>query len=77
MIEILGILSTLFIVAAFICKNITYIRILDAVGALGFVVYGIVTKTWSTAALNFVLIIVNVVHLIKTKKHNKDVSIDK
>lgn len=68
MIEILGIISTLFIVLAFACKNVVSIRLLDIIGAIGFVVYGVLTKTWSTLALNIVLILINLFYLIKYYK---------
>lgn len=68
MIEILGIISTLFIVLAFVCKNVVSIRLLDIIGAIGFVVYGTLTKTWSTLALNIALILINLFYLIKYYK---------
>lgn len=67
MVEILGIFSMLFIVIAFTRKNILHIRLLDMIGAAGFVVYGALTKTWSTVILNTVLIIVHTIYLIKLK----------
>lgn len=67
-IEILGIISTLFIVLAFACKNVVSIRLLDIIGAIGFVVYGALTKTWSTLALNIALILINLFYLIKYYK---------
>ena len=67
-IEILGIISTLFIVLAFACKNVVSIRLLDIIGAIGFVVYGALTETWSTLALNIALILINLFYLIKYYK---------
>ena len=56
MYEWIGITGTLLILAAFLCNGEKKIRMLDAIGAMAFVVYGWMTKTWSTVALNAILI---------------------
>jgi len=54
--EIIGILGTSFVLLAFMQNNEKKIRIYDLIGAVLFCIYGLLTKTYSTALLNFVLI---------------------
>ena len=68
MIELLGIIASLFIIAAFIFKDIKIIRILDAVGALLYVLYGILIHSFSNVSLNGFLVIIQIYHLIKLNK---------
>ena len=63
--EIIGILGTIFILIAFSCNSERKIRIYDTAGAALFVIYGILTKTWSIAVLNALLIIIQIVKLRK------------
>jgi hypothetical protein len=63
--EIIGIIGTLFILIAFSFTGERKIRIMDTVGAALFVVYGILTQTWSTAILNFFLICINCYKIFK------------
>lgn len=65
--EILGIAGTILILIAFSCNTERKIRILDAAGAALFVGYGILTRTWSTAVLNAMLIIIQVIKLKKLR----------
>lgn len=67
MYEILGILGTCFVLFAFLRNSEEQIRILDAIGAVLFVAYGILTKTWSTATLNIALVGIQVYKLFKIK----------
>ena len=66
-IEIIGIIATILILVAFMCNDPKKIRSLDALGALLFVVYGVITRTWSTAILNVALIIIQIVKLLKLR----------
>lgn len=66
--EIIGIIGTLFIVFAFAQTGERKIRILDGIGALLFIVYGIQTHTFSTVLLNFILICVHIYKLAKATK---------
>ena len=64
-IEILGIVATFFIVIAFCMNNKKWIRILDSIGALLFVIYGIFIGSFSVSVLNGIVIIINIYKLIK------------
>lgn len=68
MIEILGIVASLFVISAFLFKNVKTIRILDGVGALLYVIYGILIHSYANILLNTVLIAVQIYHLHKLNK---------
>lgn len=67
-IEWIGIAGTVLILIAFLCNDEKGIRILDAIGAAAFVVYGLLTQTWSTFALNIALIGIQVWKLMSMKR---------
>ena len=69
-IEIIGIVATLFILFSMSCKTSTkkstiILRVTNIVGCIIFVVYGILLPAYSTAVLNGLLVFVNTYHLIK------------
>lgn len=63
--EALGYLGSLFVLVSFLLKDIKRIRIVNIVGAIFFVVYGISTKTWATAFMNAALVCVHIFYLVK------------
>lgn len=67
-VEILGIVASLFVISAFLFKNVKIIRLLDAVGALLYVIYGILIHSYANILLNTVLIAVQIYHLHKLNK---------
>lgn len=71
MIEILGIVASLFIILAFLFKDIRIIRILDTVGALLYVIYGILIHSWVNIFLNTVLILIQIYRLIELKRSKR------
>lgn len=68
MVELLGIVASLFVISAFLFKNVKIIRLLDAVGALLYVIYGILIHSYANILLNTVLIAVQIYHLHKLNK---------
>lgn len=66
--EWIGIIGSIMIIIAFTNKNEKMIRILDAIGASLFIVYGALTHTWSTMFLNAVLIVVHIIRFIDMRK---------
>lgn len=66
--ELIGITGSLMIILAFLFKDIVKVRVADTVGAMLFVVYGVLIHSFSTVFLNLVLIGVQVVQLAKLKK---------
>ena len=67
-VEILGIVASLFVISAFLFKNVKIIRLLDAVGALLYVIYGILLHSYANIFLHTVLIAVQIYHLYKLNK---------
>lgn len=75
-IEVIGIVSTLFILVSMLFKTTTYkgsliMRLLNLIGSMFFVVYGCLLPAISTAILNGALVIVNLYHFILLIKENK------
>lgn len=66
--ESIGIIATLFVVLAFAMTGEVRIRILDAVGAALFIVYGITIHSFSTILLNAILVCIHIYKLTKMKK---------
>lgn len=76
LIEIIGIVATLLILFSMLFSTTTLkgdirMRILNLVGSLIFVAYGILVPAISTAILNGALVVVNIYHLIKLTKKIK------
>lgn len=67
MVEVLGIVATLFILAAFSLNDKKLIRLVDSMGAALFVIYGILINSLSVWLLNICLIIINL-YKIKNNK---------
>lgn len=63
MAEIFGIIGTIIILIAFSFTGERKIRIFDIIGAVFFVIYGIITQTWSTLILNLFLIFIHIYKL--------------
>ena len=68
LIEILGIVASLFVISAFLFKDIKIIRILDGIGALLYVFYGVLIHSYANILLNVVLVAVQVYHLTKLRR---------
>ena len=67
MVEIIGIVATLFILAAFSLNDKKLIILVDSIGAVLFVIYGILINSLSVWLLNICLIIINL-YKIKNNK---------
>lgn len=67
MVEIIGIIATLFILLAFSLNDKKLIRLVDSIGAALFVIYGILINSLSVWLLNICLIIINL-YKIKNNK---------
>lgn len=64
LIDILGYLGMGFVVLSFTMKNITWLRIVNIIGAILSAIYGIITKTYPTMCLNLILFLINSYFLI-------------
>lgn len=65
--ELIGIAGTLFVLLSFLMKDLRWVRIINIVGAILFVVYGILINALSTWLLNGILVIIHIVYLTKKK----------
>ena len=74
-IDILGYIGMVIVVTSFFFKNIKLIRIVNMAGCVLCTIYGFITNTYPTAALNIALFIVNIIMLaepvIKDKRKQK------
>ena len=66
--EILGTIASVIVLMSFLMKGEKKIRLINILGALMFVVYGILIKSFSVAFLNGVLILIHIYYLKKIKK---------
>lgn len=65
--EIIGLLGTLFVLISFLMKEVKLIRIINIVGAVLFVIYGLLIGALSTWLLNAILVIIHIIYLLKRK----------
>ena len=70
LVEIIGYFAMTFLVLSFIPKQILRIRVINLIGCLFFVAYGIMLQAWPVAISNGFVAIIQMYHLItmwKTK----------
>ncbi len=66
--EIIGISGTIFVLLSFLMKDLKKVRIINIIGAMLFVIYGVLINAISTWLLNGILIIIHIFYLIKGRK---------
>lgn len=66
-IELLGIIAGIIVLGSFISKEQKRIRIVNAIGSVVFVVYGILITSYATIFLNGVMVLVQIVYLLRMK----------
>ncbi len=64
-IEWIGYLSSVFIVISLLMSDVVKLRILNSIGCLLFVIYGVITGAWPVAVSNGLIVIINLYYLIK------------
>ena len=67
-IELLGYMATFFVAASFLFKSIIHLRVVNTIGAVLFVVYGLMKGAYPVAVLNAFLVFVNLYQLYRLKK---------
>lgn len=72
MIEIIGIVATLFVLLSFMFENPFKIRIVNIIGAALFVVYGLCLNALSVWLLNLILIFIHTYYIAKSKVGDVD-----
>lgn len=71
--ELIGIIGTIFVLVSFLQKNEKKIRQINIIGASFFIIYGITTKTYSTAILNMTLLFIHLMKLNVISKIKKQI----
>ena len=66
-IELLGYTATFFVAASFLFKSIVSLRTVNCIGAILFVIYGLVKQTYPVALLNIFLVARKSVSTVATK----------
>ena len=66
MVEFWGIIATIFVLISFLFNEEKYIRLVNIIGALIFVGYGIALQAHSVWILNGMLVIIHVIKLLFT-----------
>ena len=64
MIDIIGYAGTAFVVLSFSMKKVVWIRIVNMIGSVLSLIYGVFMNTCPTAILNGFLLVVNTIFLI-------------
>lgn len=63
----IGTIASIIVLISFLMNNERMIRIVNILGALVFVIYGILIKSFSVTFLNGMLILINICYLKKIK----------
>ena len=63
--EFIGILASVLVLISFIFKNEKQIRMVNILGALCFVIYGLLIGAFSVWFLNGILVIIHILYIIK------------
>lgn len=66
--EILGTIASIFVLISFLMKGERKIRLINILGAIMFVIYGLFINAFSIWFLNGTLCIIHIIILIKSKK---------
>lgn len=68
MYEAIGVLASVIVLLSFVMNGESKIRIINIIGALLFIVYGVLINAFSVWFLNGTLLIVHIYKLVKLKK---------
>ncbi|KGQ71161.1 hypothetical protein A1D23_00135 [Chelonobacter oris] len=70
-IEILGYVATAFVVVSFLLNSILPLRIVNAIGATMYIVYGALIDSLPVVLLNVFITLVHIYQIIKLKRQGK------
>lgn len=73
--EIIGYLGTALIVASMLMTSVAKLRIVNICGSACSMVYAILCRTWPVVLLNFTLILINVIQLIRMRRESRRTAI--
>lgn len=66
-IELVGIIAGIIVLGSFLLKEQKRIRIVNAIGSVVFIVYGVLITSYATIFLNGVMVLVQIVYLLRMK----------
>ncbi|RLV60246.1 uroporphyrinogen decarboxylase [Parashewanella curva] len=68
LVEFIGYSASVMVAVSLMMKNIVWLRTLNFIGCLLFVIYGIEIQAWPVAGMNAFVCCINVYHLVKLYK---------
>ena len=68
--EIIGYLASIIIAISLLMKSLIRLRIINGIGALFFVVYGLLIQAYPVAVLNGIIVIIDVYYLLQMLKRS-------
>jgi len=69
--EIFGYIGTVLILVSFLIENVLKLRLVNTIGAIFWLIYGIGIMAKPTIVVNFAVIIIHSIWFIKQKKEPK------
>lgn len=66
--EIFGYIGTVFVLGSFLIEDIVRLRIVNTIGSVFWVVYGLGTMALPTIIVNFCVIIIHLIWFVKKTK---------
>ncbi|MGX2975235.1 YgjV family protein [Ursidibacter arcticus] len=66
-IEILGYIAMLLVAGSFLLKDVIKLRLVNAIGGVCFVIYGLLIGSLPVAGLNIFVVCVNAYYILKSK----------
>ncbi|PKD20420.1 hypothetical protein APR41_14175 [Salegentibacter salinarum] len=69
--EWIGYLASFFVAISFFMKNIIKLRIVNSLGCILFVIYGILIDSWPVGITNGIIVAVNLYYLVINKKSHR------
>lgn len=71
MIEILGYVATIIVAISFLMKDVIKLRLVNSIGCLCFVIYGLQKGAIPVALLNALIVAINAYYIISSFKEKK------
>lgn len=71
MIEIFGYIATIIVAVSFLMKDVVKLRLVNSVGCLCFVLYGVLVGAFPVAVLNALIVAINGYYILSSLKEKK------
>lgn len=70
LIDILGYVATAFVAGSFLLSSMLHLRLVNAIGAIMFIVYGVLIDSMPVVLLNVFITAVNLYQVYKIKRNS-------